>query len=227
LINQLIYALLLKRGGAGLSSETATSSFVAAMIPRRGLQRWSAVGAFVLAMGWGMGCAATPRATLPPRPAPAAVAPAVAPPEPWILIRKTAHTLWLYEGTRVVKTYPVVLGKDPYWAKLNQGDHRTPEGEYHIIKKYYHPAWARFMLLDYPTPMNEEVYAWSLANDRLPAPHGRPPGIGGAIGIHGTDDESLNRRGVNWTEGCISLLNRDVEELYELVPLGTRVVIER
>ncbi|MBI3785287.1 MAG: L,D-transpeptidase, partial [Deltaproteobacteria bacterium] len=53
------------------------------------------------------------------------------------------------------------------------------------------------------------------------------PGIGGAIGIHGAEDEGLNRRGVNWTEGCISLFNRDVDELYELVSIGTRVVIER
>ena len=53
------------------------------------------------------------------------------------------------------------------------------------------------------------------------------PGIGGAIGIHGTEDESLNRRGINWTEGCVSLFNHDVEELYDLVPIGTRVVIER
>jgi murein L,D-transpeptidase YafK len=121
-----------------------------------------------------------------------------------------------------------VLGKDPQWAKLYEGDHRTPEGEYHIINKYFHPYWSRFMLLDYPTPANQEIYAWSLTAGLLPERGSNDvPGIGGAIGIHGTEDESLNQRGINWTEGCISLFNGDIDELYELVSVGTRVVIER
>ena len=49
---------------------------------------------------------------------------------------------------------------------------------------------------------------------------------GGEIGIHGSDEPALNRTGVDWTLGCISLLNDDVRELYELVPDGTLVLIE-
>lgn len=167
-------------------------------------------------------------ATEPAAPPPAVVVAAPTPePERWILVQKTRHTLSLFEGNQSVKTYPIVLGKDPYWAKLSQGDHRTPEGEYHIVKKYYHPFWSRFMLLDYPTSANLEIYDWSAARELLPSNGRGAPGPGGAIGIHGTEDDSLNRRGVNWTEGCISLFNADVDELYELVPIGTRVVIER
>jgi hypothetical protein len=83
------------------------------------------------------------------------------------------------------------------------------------------------MLLDYPTERNREVYDWSLEHGAIPLVEGVPAGIGGAVGIHGTEDEDLNRRGVNWTRGCISLFNRDVDELYERVAVGTRVVIER
>jgi lipoprotein-anchoring transpeptidase ErfK/SrfK len=174
------------------------------------------------------GCsAAGPPAVPPPERAAAAPPPAAVPVERWILVQKTQRTLSLFEGTQLLKTYPVVLGKDPYWAKLYQGDHRTPEGEYHISKKYFHPFWSRFMMLDYPTATNREIYAWSEARDLIPGGGRGAPGPGGAIGIHGTEDESLNRRGINWTEGCISLLNADVEALYELVPVGTRVVIER
>jgi len=175
-----------------------------------------------------IGCAPVER---PPSPLHSAIAPAAVqptpPPERWVLVRKIERTLSLYEGDRVVKTYAVVLGKDPYWAKLNQGDHRTPEGEYHIINKYFHPYWERFMLLDYPTSTNHEIYDWSSEHGLLPLRDNALPGIGGAIGIHGTEDESLNRRGINWTEGCVSLFNRDIIELYDLLPLGTRVVIER
>jgi hypothetical protein len=39
-------------------------------------------------------------------------------------------------------------------------------------------------------------------------------GIGGAVGIHGTDKPSLNARNV---DGCISLENADVAELVTLV----------
>jgi lipoprotein-anchoring transpeptidase ErfK/SrfK len=183
---------------------------------------WLVLGVVILS-----GCAAAKRPAVQPAEAlPEAVPPAVQA-ERWILVRKTERTLYLYEGNQIIKRYPVVLGKDPLLAKLYQGDHRTPEGEYHISRKYYHPFWARFMLLDYPTLANREIYAWSREKGLLPVRGRTVPGIGGAVGIHGTEDESLNRLGINWTEGCVSLLNRDVEELYDLVPVGSRVVIER
>ena len=168
------------------------------------------------------GCFGTER---PPAPPP--VVHQAPPPERWIRVRKTDRTLAVYEDRQPIKTYTVVLGKDPVWNKLYEGDKRTPEGEYHIAKKYHHPFWSRFMLLDYPTPRNREIYEWSRARGLLPERGRSVPGIGGAIGIHGTEDESLNRRGINWTVGCVSLFNRDVEELYDLVDVGTRVVIER
>jgi murein L,D-transpeptidase YafK len=180
---------------------------------------------FSLAVAALAACAA-PQLTRPPAVEVAVPTPRLQP-ERWIVVRKTAHTLSLYEGTQLLKLYPIVLGKDPHWAKLYQGDHRTPEGEYHVVNKYFHPFWSRFMMLDYPTSANEEIYAWSRDHGLLPVLGRSVAGIGGAIGIHGTEDESLNRRGINWTEGCVSLFNHDVEELYDLVPIGTRVVIER
>jgi len=50
--------------------------------------------------------------------------------------------------------------------------------------------------------------------------------VGGEIGIHGTDHESFNRVGLNWTLGCISLFNLDVQELYAFVQVGTLVYIK-
>jgi murein L,D-transpeptidase YafK len=168
-----------------------------------------------------------PRPPAPPAVPPQAAAPAApAPPAPFeIVVRKAAHTLSLYQGARLLKVYPVVFGKDPVGPKLYQGDHRTPEGVYHIVEKYHHPYWSRFMMLDYPTAQDATVYAWARRRGVLPGRGRAVRGIGGAIGIHGTEDESLNRRGINWTEGCISMSNHDVDELYALVPLGTRVVI--
>jgi lipoprotein-anchoring transpeptidase ErfK/SrfK len=53
--------------------------------------------------------------------------------------------------------------------------------------------------------------------------------IGGGIAIHGTwphDDIAVDLY-QNWTNGCIALKNEDVDELYELLPIGTQVLIKR
>ncbi len=141
----------------------------------------------------------------------------------WIRVQKLDRRLTVYDDTTPIRSYPIVLGGDPYGAKLHEGDNRTPEGEYHILAKYPHRAWSRFMLLDYPTPLNVHLYDWSREFGLLPT----NPGVGGQVGIHGTVDDAVNRRGDNWTRGCISLLNKDIEDLYSLVDVGTRVVIEK
>jgi lipoprotein-anchoring transpeptidase ErfK/SrfK len=66
----------------------------------------------------------------------------------------------------------------------------------------------------------------AMNDGRVPIIDGREPGLGGAVGIHGTDRESANVRGIDWTWGCVSLLNEHVNELYDLIPLYTPVLIE-
>ena len=53
--------------------------------------------------------------------------------------------------------------------------------------------------------------------------------IGGAIGIHGTwpNDDYIIDRYKNWTMGCISMKNTDVEDLYSYMPVGTTVTIRK
>ena len=145
----------------------------------------------------------------------------------WIKVEKRERRLILYDDTEPIRSYPIVLGPEPEGAKLHEGDFRTPEGEYSIIAKYPHPRWSRFLLIDYPTPVNTEMHEWTTEAGLLPGNGRGVPGPGGQVGIHGTSDEERNRRGENWTMGCISLFNRDVEELYSMVDVGTRVVIEK
>ncbi len=99
-------------------------------------------------------------------------------------------TLTLYAGDKVVKQYPIAIGK---WHTP------TPVGEFAIIEKDYAPGGAfgsRWIGLNVP---------W------------------GGYGIHGT-----NRPwsvGSAASAGCIRMFNEDVEELFELVPIKTRVFI--
>lgn len=53
--------------------------------------------------------------------------------------------------------------------------------------------------------------------------------IGGEIGIHGVPDGSdyLIDEKINWTLGCISLKNKDINELYEAIAAGTSLIISK
>jgi murein L,D-transpeptidase YafK len=173
----------------------------------------------------------------PPRPSPAVVvtptpSPVATPGFAWatgseyaVVVRKEERTLTVYRRTEQVKVYPIVLGIASYGPKVYQGDLRTPEGVYRISAKRAHPRWSRFMLLSYPNDGDRSRYAMALNEGRVPIIDGAAPGIGGAVGIHGTDREDSNVRGDDWTFGCVSLLNPHVVELYDLVPLGTPVLI--
>ena len=191
------------------------------------MRRWILTSAVALLTV--MGC--TSRTSVPPAPplGPEAL-PVVeegAPLGRWIKVEKRERRLIVYDDTEPIRSYPVVLGPEPEGAKLHEGDFRTPEGEYSIVAKYNHPRWSRFLLIDYPTPVNLQMHAWTKEAGLLPSNGQGVPGAGGQVGIHGTSDEARNRRGENWTLGCISLFNRDVEELYTMVDVGTRVVIEK
>jgi murein L,D-transpeptidase YafK len=140
-----------------------------------------------------------------------------------IVVHKLSRKLTCYRGLTPLKTYPVVLGNDPYNDKLCQGDTCTPEGVYRVRAKYPHPRWDMFIWLDYPNTQNWLKFARAKkAGEISPAAD-----IGGQIGIHGTEDPFKNIIGQNWTKGCISLLNKDLEEIYPLVNDKTLVVINK
>jgi murein L,D-transpeptidase YafK len=140
-----------------------------------------------------------------------------------IVVHKLSRKLTFYQGLTPLKTYSVVLGNDPYNDKLCQGDTCTPEGVYRIRAKYPHSRWDYFMWLDYPNNQNWRKFAQAKKAGRLPP----DADIGGQVGIHGTEDPTRNLSGVNWTKGCVSLTNKDLEEIYPLVDDKTLVVISK
>jgi len=147
--------------------------------------------------------------------------------EPYFIVVRTAcRTLDVYRHGDRVRSYPAVFGLGGRKGKLHEGDHRTPTGLYAIVGMRRHPRWQRFMLLDYPNLHDAERYEVALESGRIPMLGTHPVGLGGAVGIHGTDKPELNAKNVDWTFGCISIANDDVEELAHLVPVGTPVLIE-
>jgi murein L,D-transpeptidase YafK len=140
-----------------------------------------------------------------------------------LLVKKLDRRLTVYRGLTPLKTYPVVLGGNPRPDKLCQGDMCTPEGVYHVVCKYNHPRWDKFILLDYPNTQNWLKFSRAKGSGQLPD----FAKIGGDIGIHGTEDPTRNLRREDWTLGCVSLLNRDIEEIYPMVNDDTLVVIKK
>lgn len=142
-----------------------------------------------------------------------------------VVVDKGCQELRLYQYGHLVVSYPIVFGRRP-GQKIHQGDKRTPVGLYMVIGKRHHQRWSRFMLLDYPTPSDWHRYQLHLAGGQVPLQSGKDPGAGSEIGIHGTNHIALNEASVNWTLGCISLLNPDVRALYASVAEGTLVYIK-
>jgi len=143
-----------------------------------------------------------------------------------IVVDKVTRELVLYRNGRAVKSYPVVLGRNR-GRKRFEGDRRTPSGLYEITDKHPSAKYDLFIAISYPNDEDREQYHVALAGGLIPAELGRLPRLtpGGLVGIHGSDKENFNRLGINWTFGCISLANRDIEELYGEVSEGTPVLI--
>ena len=145
--------------------------------------------------------------------------------KPYIIIDKSDYELKVYDDDGWYATYPVVLGSKSLDDKMVQGDRKTPEGVYKIASKRIHEKWDRMMLIDYPTKADIAKFNQRKASGILP----KNAKLGDGIGIHGTwqhDDMAVDFF-QQWTNGCISLKNNEIEELYNIIPVGTVVTIQR
>jgi len=140
-----------------------------------------------------------------------------------IVVEKSKYRLTVYYQKKPIKSYAIALGANPKDDKLRQGDKRTPEGIFHIQELYPHPEWSKFILLDYPNQDSWRKFLMAKSRGQVTT----KDEIGGEIGIHGVEkgDDWLIDRRINWTLGCISLKNKDVDEIYPLLQKGTMIEI--
>ena len=160
-----------------------------------------------------------------------------------IIASKKDYRLLFCKSGKVVEDLPIALSQNPLGPKVEDGDNRTPEGEYRIIQKAEGPfageygkfLGSRWMRLNYPNPRDART---ALAAGRITqkqceailAAHqaGRmpPPGtkLGGGVGIHGwASDWPDGSNNLTW--GCLSLREADLKKLYALTESGTVVLI--
>ena len=142
-----------------------------------------------------------------------------------IVVVKSDYELKVYDKDGWYATYPVVFGSKSLDDKMMEGDRKTPEGVYHIASKRPHEKWDKMMVIDFPTKTDLEKFKERKAKGLIP----KNAKIGGGIAIHGTwphDDLAVDLY-QNWTNGCIALKNDDVDELFEMAPIGTEVTIKK
>lgn len=157
-----------------------------------------------------------------------------------ILVDKSDHILYIRSQGRVLKSYHVELGDGGTGDKEVAGDHKTPEGTFYITEKsVLSPAdqylGTRWMRLSYPNIedskrglqqglIDKSTYSSivSSINNGLTPP--QRTALGGGIGIHGGSTPEL---GNDWTWGCVGLTNKDVEDFFNYVSVGTKVIIQK
>lgn len=128
-----------------------------------------------------------------------------------IHVIKHQRRMDLLRKGKVIRSYSIRLGDQPRGHKRQQGDERTPEGRYTITYRNPKSAFHLSLRISYPN-----------AADRAQArTRGADPG--GDIVIHGGTPPGYWR---DWTDGCIALMDKQMEEVWSLVPTGTPIVID-
>jgi murein L,D-transpeptidase YafK len=136
-----------------------------------------------------------------------------------IYVDKSEHRLYVKSKGQVIATFVAGFGVNPIGHKQQQGDRRTPEGKYSLDYKNPNSQFYRSIHISYPNNA-----------DRARARRaGVPPG--GDIMIHGQPNDPRIARAIarwpnpDWTDGCISLSNTDMQKLWDLVDVPVPIEI--
>jgi murein L,D-transpeptidase YafK len=134
-----------------------------------------------------------------------------------IVIVKSTRTLNLMSGDRVIRTYRVALGRNPAGPKARQGDHKTPEGLYVVDAKENPSRFHLALHISYPNQLDRERAHEDNVNP------------GGDVEIHGIENGlgwiGRLHRHVDWTDGCIAVTDSEIDEIWKVTAVGTKVEI--
>lgn len=135
----------------------------------------------------------------------------------WILILKSQRELRLIRNGKILKSYPIALGRNPVGTKRRRGDGRTPEGLYLIDGRNAESVFTRSLHISYPN-IEDRAQARAAGDDpgdRIMI-HGMPEDAGKPDPVHFFRD---------WTDGCVAVGNTAIMEIWDAVADGTPVII--
>lgn len=134
-----------------------------------------------------------------------------------VLVDKSEKRLYLIKDGERFMSLPVTFGGEPKGHKVQQGDQRTPEGNYTLEWKNSNSKFYKSIRVSYPN-----------AEDRAKAERlGVDPG--GDIMVHGQANgwqwASPLLQFFSWTDGCVALSNKNMDKVWESVEPGTPIEI--
>jgi murein L,D-transpeptidase YafK len=135
-----------------------------------------------------------------------------------VVVYKQRRTLALLARGKEVRSYKIALGTEPIGPKVQQGDHRTPEGSYVLDSRNPNSHFYKAFHISYPN-------AADAAAAKKMGVHS-----GGDIMLHGLPKEYawVGKTHVlhDWTDGCIAVTNQEMDEIWKLVRVGTPIEIK-
>lgn len=150
-----------------------------------------------------------------------------------IVVNKSDHVLTLYNGESIIAQYSIGHGSAD-GAKEQEGDKRTPEGEYTICVLNSESKYYLSLGLNYPnaTDAKRGLDTGLITQDeyneimsQLNA--GQQPNwytkLGGQIMIHGQKGNLGGQ--TDWTTGCVAVNNAVMDILWQYCKVGTKVTI--
>ncbi|MEM1128082.1 MAG: L,D-transpeptidase family protein [Bacteroidota bacterium] len=157
----------------------------------------------------------------------------------WIRVSKREATVYLYQGSVLVQSFPADFGQNQFADKERRGslydpDHwRTPDGVFFVARKNPRSQFYKALVINYPNAEDAErgleqgyiSQAEYNAIMRAEATISMPPmntALGGWIEIHGDGTGARS----NWTRGCVAVHNNHMDVLWRYATVGTPVVIE-
>ena len=134
-----------------------------------------------------------------------------------IIVEKAERRMTLYAGDRAVRVYRISLGRGGLSPKTQEGDKRTPEGDYLITGRNARSAYHLSLRIGYPTAAQIEA---ARARGVRPGSdimiHGLPNGRGQFAALY---------TGRDWTDGCIAVTDSEIEEIWRLTRDGAQIRI--
>jgi L,D-transpeptidase ErfK/SrfK len=145
--------------------------------------------------------------TLPPLGAPEPFLPTPDEQVIQLVIRLSERRVYVYDREQVITSYPIAIGRSGW---------ETPTGEFEVIQKLSNPTWEH--------PFTGELVPPGAANPLGSRWIGFWTDGTNYIGFHGTPD--ADTVGQAASHGCIRMYDQDVQALFEIVQMGTPVVVQ-
>lgn len=132
-------------------------------------------------------------------------------------VYKSRHQMLLLKDGVIVRSYWIALSDRPEGDKIYQGDRRTPEGLYTLDYVKNDSYYYRAFHISYPNAQDRaEAAAMGVDPGGMIMVHGQPPS-------YSEYEHTLQRS--DWTDGCIAILNPEIDEFISLIDPGTPIEI--